>query len=85
MSPLYDYKCTGCGDEFELFHKMDELPSTVCKNCGERAEKIISPPSRDWFRSFVSEDFNGKPILVESKEHYKKLCKEHGVVARCLL
>lgn len=37
--PIYDYKCTDCGHEVELMHKMADTPSLVCPGCGEEALK----------------------------------------------
>ncbi len=81
--PLYDVKCAKCNKEFEAFAKIAQRGSIKCE-CGGLAAIMLSSNKRDWFRPFISEDFNGEPIEVQSKEHYKRLCKEHGVYARCL-
>jgi hypothetical protein len=36
-------------------------------------------------RPHLNEDFPNGPVYVESKQHYRKLCKEQGVEARCLM
>lgn len=80
--PLYDFKCLRCEKEFEEFTEVDKLP--FC-SCGGITRKIWKKfPNRDWFRPFVSEDFNGEPILVETKNHLKNLCKKHGVYSKAL-
>ncbi|MBN1851077.1 MAG: zinc ribbon domain-containing protein [Pirellulales bacterium] len=33
--PTYDYKCDGCGHEFELFQSITELPKQKCPECGK--------------------------------------------------
>ena len=30
----YDYKCSSCGNVFEVEHPMSETPEVVCPNCG---------------------------------------------------
>ena len=30
----YDYKCTSCGNVFEVEHPMSETPEVVCPSCG---------------------------------------------------
>lgn len=85
--PIYVYECE-CGKEYEAFRKVDDrLLPYVCHNCGDNAKlKIATPKGKDWFRPHWNEDFNHtRPIYVESKQHYKNLCKEHGVYARCLM
>ena len=41
----YDYKCTGCGEVFEVEHPMSETPEVVCPACGAPAEKVFSVSS----------------------------------------
>jgi len=31
----YDYKCSSCGNVFEVEHPMSESPEVVCPSCGE--------------------------------------------------
>lgn len=31
---------------------------------------------------FVTEDFNGLPVEVKSRSHYRELCRQHGVYAK---
>lgn len=38
----YDYKCTACGEVFEVEHPMAETPEIVCPSCGAKAEKVFS-------------------------------------------
>ena len=82
--PLYDYECKKCGkQEKDVFHKMNEL-GPVC--CAEPMQKDLGTCNKkDWFRAHWNENLGDKPIYVESKDHYRKLCKERGLVARCLL
>lgn len=82
--PLYDYFCPKCGvQKKDVFHKLDE-PSPLC--CGVTMEKDLGECNkRDWFRPHWNENLDDKPIYVESKGHYRKLCAERGLTAKCLL
>lgn len=80
--PLYDYRCTSCQMEFEAFNKIDARLEQCCIKCNAPVEIQLSVWHNDWFHPFISEDFTGEPILVRSKNHYKELCRKHGVYAK---
>lgn len=79
--PMYDFICKRCNFEFETCVPIAERDEVTCKKCGARTSRKVARTKDDWFRPFVTEDFNGKPIEVKSKEHYKQLCKDHNVYA----
>lgn len=79
--PLYEVKCNSCSIEFEAFAKISDREAIKCE-CGGSTTILISPPHKDWFKEFVSEDFTGSPIEVTSKNHYRDLCRRHGVYAK---
>ena len=39
--PRYDYRCTSCGNTFEVSHGMREHPQIVCPDCGCEAQRIF--------------------------------------------
>jgi putative FmdB family regulatory protein len=40
--PTYDYKCSACGHQFELFHSMKDAPKKKCPKCAKNAlERLI--------------------------------------------
>ncbi len=44
--PIYEYRCNGCSDEFEMNRKISDPPLTACPKCGEdKVEKLISRSS----------------------------------------
>src|SRR5579871_375114 len=43
--PLYEYKCEGCGEIFEIQQKFSDQPLTVHDKCGGRLERLISAPA----------------------------------------
>ncbi len=39
--PIYEYKCTGCGNVFDGYKKMsEENGEEVCPDCGDNALKV---------------------------------------------
>jgi len=41
--PTYEYRCSSCGAEMEIFHSMTEDARTKCPECGEEAlTRLIS-------------------------------------------
>jgi putative FmdB family regulatory protein len=40
--PIYEYECTKCGKNFEIFQKIGDDPLTVCRVCGGTLNKLIS-------------------------------------------
>jgi putative FmdB family regulatory protein len=42
--PIYEYRCTGCGKEFEVIQKPTDKPEALsCPSCGKtKPEKILS-------------------------------------------
>lgn len=43
--PLYEYKCTSCGEHFEVIQKFADEPVSVHEKCGGPVERLISVPS----------------------------------------
>ena len=43
--PLYEYKCEGCGETFEVIQKFADQPLTVHEKCGGHVHKLMSAPS----------------------------------------
>lgn len=43
--PIYEYKCLKCGEQVEVFQKVNDKPPAKCKKCGGRLEKMISAPA----------------------------------------
>jgi putative FmdB family regulatory protein len=40
--PIYEYKCTQCGEVFEAFQKITDDPLSECRFCRGKVEKLIS-------------------------------------------
>lgn len=46
--PIYEYRCEGCGHEFEALQKMSDEPLSDCSECGRSA--LIKKVSAAGFR-----------------------------------
>ncbi len=40
--PIYEYRCTECGQQFETVQKFSDEPLKDCIYCGARVNKLIS-------------------------------------------
>lgn len=84
--PNYDVKCKKCGKEFVAFSSINDRHKIKCE-CGGDTNVIIKPQRHPGIQVWVpywEENICHQPVLVESKQHLKKLCKEHDVVAHRL-
>lgn len=39
----YDYRCSDCGNVFEVVHSMSEHPAITCPKCGAPCERVFKP------------------------------------------
>ncbi len=42
--PLYDYKCTSCGNHYEQREGFDAPARQPCPQCGAEAKRVLHPP-----------------------------------------
>jgi putative FmdB family regulatory protein len=43
--PLYAYRCTQCGHQYEKVQKFSAEPDTVCPECGGAVERPLTAPA----------------------------------------
>ncbi len=43
--PIYEYKCTECGNEIEVLQKMSDDPLSKCESCDGELKKLITSTS----------------------------------------
>ena len=43
--PLYEYRCEGCGERFEVMQKFSDEPLTTHEKCGGHVHKLLSAPA----------------------------------------
>ena len=40
--PIYEYECTKCGQQTEVWQKFSDPPITKCESCRGRMKKLVS-------------------------------------------
>ena len=40
--PLYEYRCSRCGETFEVIQQFSDAPLEVCQKCGGAVDKLLS-------------------------------------------
>jgi putative FmdB family regulatory protein len=43
--PLYEYRCEGCGKQFEVIQKFSDQPLTTHDGCGGPVHRMLSAPA----------------------------------------
>ena len=84
--PNYVLKCEKCGKEFEAFAHLEDMYDIKC-SCGGKTKHIIVPgslPANHVWIPYLEENICHQPVMVDSKKHLKKLCKENDCVAHRL-
>lgn len=66
--PIYEYKCSKCGEIFEAFQKINDNPLNKCRFCSGKVERLISQSSfqlkgSGWYLT----DYSRKAATSESK------------------
>ncbi len=70
--PTYDYRCRGCGRDFEVFQRMSDKPGASCPGCGDEAERLISGGAGFLFKG------DGFYITDHRSEDYRKRAREEA-------
>ena len=74
--PLYEYKCSSCGEVFEVMQKFSDAPLRQHASCGGSVERLLSPPAfhfkgSGWYVTDYARRTDGKkldPGAVPKKE-----------------
>ena len=75
--PIYEYKCKGCGETFEVIKKFADEPVTVHEKCGGHVHRLMSAPSfqfkgSGWYVTDYAKGSGNSPAHTESGK------SEHG-------
>ncbi|HKT84352.1 MAG TPA: FmdB family zinc ribbon protein [Solirubrobacterales bacterium] len=79
--PIYGYRCSNCGNQFEVYQKMSDEPVQTCPKCEGKVTKMLYPTgvvfkgsgyySTDYKGSSASSSSNGSSSSGESKPEAK--------------
>jgi putative FmdB family regulatory protein len=71
--PIYEYKCEGCGETFEVIQKFADEPVTVHEKCGGHVHRLMSAPSfqfkgSGWYVTDYAKGSGNVPAKGESQK-----------------
>jgi putative FmdB family regulatory protein len=71
--PLYEYKCEGCGETFEVIQKFSDEPLTVHEKCGGPVHRLLSAPAfqfkgSGWYVTDYAKSNSSSPSKHDSSE-----------------
>lgn len=73
--PTYDYQCSGCDHEFELFQSITEPPRRKCPACGAmKLKRLIGPGAAVVFKGsgFYQTDYRSESYRRRAAEEKSK-------------
>jgi putative FmdB family regulatory protein len=70
--PIYEYKCEGCGETFEVIQKFADEPLAVHEKCGGHVHRLMSAPSfqlkgTGWYATDYAKGGTSAPPKQENK------------------
>jgi len=84
--PLYEYRCSKCGSQFEVLQKFSDSPLTSHEACGGPVERLLSAPGlqfkgsgwyiTDYKNSGARGDGKGEGKSAEAKADGKSEAKD---------
>jgi putative FmdB family regulatory protein len=76
--PTYEYRCTQCGVEFELFQQMSDARIDECPECGGQVQRLISSGGALLFKGtgFYATDYRSGGPSSASEESDSSSKKE---------
>jgi putative FmdB family regulatory protein len=71
--PLYEYKCEGCGETFEVIQKFADEPLTVHEKCGGAVHRLLSAPAfqfkgSGWYATDYAKGSGSSPAKSETSD-----------------
>jgi putative FmdB family regulatory protein len=58
--PIYGYRCSACGHQFEIVQRVSDEPLKVCPECQDKLTKILYPTGVIFKGSgFYTTDYKG--------------------------
>jgi putative FmdB family regulatory protein len=86
--PIYGYRCSACGHQFEILQRVSDEPLKVCPQCQGKLTKILYPAgvifkgsgfyTTDYKGSGKSGSANGSGASAEAKSEPKSETKSES-------
>ena len=76
--PIYEYKCTECGDKFDVMQSFSDKPLKKCKKCGGKLRKLVSECSfhlkgSGWYvTDYGKKDKTNQKVAFDNKKEGEK-------------
>ncbi|MBZ5587086.1 MAG: zinc ribbon domain-containing protein [Acidobacteriia bacterium] len=67
--PLYEYRCTSCGERTEVLQRLGAAPPSQCARCGGALEKLSSVPALQFKGTgWYVTDYANRSASADSKD-----------------
>lgn len=75
--PIYEYECTKCGFQTEVWQKFSDKPLSKCENCKGKMKKLISQSTfhlkgSGWYVTDYASNRSGAPQAKKETSTEKK-------------
>lgn len=75
--PLYEYKCSACGYQFEVIQKFSDQPDQICPRCNHQSERLLSAPAiqfkgSGWYITDYAKKNSPAPTPAEKSDKGKE-------------
>ena len=68
--PLYEYRCTKCGERTEVLQRLGAAPPSQCPRCGGVLEKLVSAPALQFKGTgWYVTDYTKRSASADSADH----------------
>ena len=78
--PVYTYRCSSCGVQFERHQSFNDAPLTTCPECRKKSLKKVITPTRVIFKGsgFYATDHRSSSGSTSSEKKSEKTDKEES-------
>src|SRR5580700_9085695 len=81
--PIYEYRCEGCGETFEVIQKFADEPVSVHDKCGGHVHRLMSAPAfqfkgTGWYVTDYAKGGSNVPNKGEGKGESSKSDGDSG-------
>ena len=66
--PIYEYRCTKCKHQFEVYEKINSDGWQNCPKCKGIGIRVLSAPVVKSFNPQSIDDIQDKPVYVKNKQ-----------------